>query len=533
MSEKEYLTKEDLYKQIGKFVFENSRTLLGFYNPLNFFKLIKFFTDYIKLTTKLYNESNNCDLHEYTENGDEEKIIETSDILTEFFKYWAINRNKRKLLKKKNWAKVQLINDIKIAEEKAYTPVKNRLCYCLSSSMPYQLAGYNTRSMFMAQALKEVGFDIHVAVRPGFPWDKKDIKNNKNIPIFQEISGIKHYFKRLGKKERNPFKFYQNMIKKYEEYFLELKPEYVLAASNNDSAFCALIAAKSLGIPFYYEIRGFWEISLIAKIPEVEFEQRYSFERYMETKLAKLADKVFTLTTPMKNELVRLGVDENKIYLVPNCVDGEMYKPTPKDETLLKELNIPQNCPVIAYIGTIMVYEGLDDLVKACAILREKNIDFRLLVVGSANSESINIKYEKQIKNLIKDFHLENNVIFIERVSVNKTPRYYSISDIISIGRKPVLVSELVSPIKPYEAMAMEKTVIVSDVEALKEMVIDNETGLYFKKGDINSYAEVLEKAILNPELRERLGKQGRQWVIENRKWIYNAQTIKKVLEEN
>ena len=177
-----------------------------------------------------------------------------------------------------------------------------------------------------------------------------------------------------------------------------------------------------------------------------------------------------------------------------------------------------------------MIYEGLDDLVQACSILRDKNIDFRLLIVGSSNTEARNVAYATKIKDTVKELNLEDKVIFTGKVESKDTPKYYGISDIVPIGRKPLLVSELVSPIKPYEAMAMEKTVIVSDVEALKEMVIDNETGLYFKKGDINSYAEVLEKAILNPELRERLGKQGRQWVIENRKWIYNAQTIKKEL---
>ena len=232
----------------------------------------------------------------------------------------------------------------------------------------------------------------------------------------------------------------------------------------------------------------------------------------------------------MKNELIRLGVDESKIYLVPNCADVEMYKPLEKDEELLKKLNIPQNCPIISYIGTVVVYEGLDDLVRACAILRDKGIDFRLLIVGKANSEKANIKYEKHINNLVHELKLEEKVIFTGQVPSEDTPKYYGISDIVPIGRKPLLVSEIVSPIKPYEAMAMEKTVIVSDVEALKEVVIDNETGLYFKKGDINSYAEVLEKAILNTELREKLGKQGRQWVLENRKWIYNAQTIKKAL---
>lgn len=525
-------TINEIYKQIAELTLKNSGYLIHFNNPLYWFKLIKFCFGYKKLIKKITHNLLSINLHDYTENGDDKKLLEVSKLTMDFYKNLTKKYRKKLFSNYKGIVKPYIINNIKPSKKMLYTPIKDRICYCVSSSLPYHSMGYNTRSAFMEQALKEIGFDIVTIVRPGYPWDRKDIiKKYSEIPYIQDVMGIKHVFQKLQKHEM-PIDTYYATIKKYKETFLEYKPEYIIAASNNDSAFCALIAAKSLGIPFYYEIRGFWEISRIAKHPKSEFEQSYAYERYMETKVAKESDAVFTLSTPMKKELVRMGVEESKIHLVPNCVDVKMYKQMDKDTELLEKLNIPKDCPVISYIGSIMVYEGLDDLVEACSILKNKNIDFRLIITGGVDTNSANIAYLKKVEKLIKELNLENNVIITGKVSPMDTPKYYSISDIVTIGRRPYLVCELVSPIKPYEAMAMGKAVVVSDTEALKEMVINNVTGVHFKKGDVNSYANILERVVCDPVFREALGKQGRKWVEENRKWIFNAKTIKDVIEK-
>lgn len=105
------------------------------------------------------------------------------------------------------------------------------------------------------------------------------------------------------------------------------------------------------------------------------------------------------------------------------------------------------------------------------------------------------------------------------RIPFKEVESYYSIIDIVPFPRKPWPVCEMVSPMKPLEALAMEKAIVVSSVGALAEMVNPNETGVVFRKGDIDDLADKLQMLISNPDLCKIMGKNGRMWVEHERTW--------------
>ena len=209
----------------------------------------------------------------------------------------------------------------------------------------------------------------------------------------------------------------------------------------------------------------------------------------------------------MRDELIARGVDAGKITLLPNSCVPEKFPPQPRDQALAAKLNIPADVPVIGYIGSFVQYEGLDNLTQAAAILKGRGLEFRLLLVGNENvSGQSKGPITAAIEAAADEGGLTDWLIMPGRIPHEEVAAHYSLIDIAPFPRKPQLVTEMVSPMKPLEAMAMEKAVVASSVHALTEMVRDGETGLLFEKGNVEALADTLERLIKDPALRQRLG---------------------------
>ncbi|EPF69979.1 glycosyltransferase [Acinetobacter rudis] len=412
---------------------------------------------------------------------------------------------------------------------------KSKVCYVLNQSLPYQSEGYATRSHALASAMKNQGLDIVCLSRPGYPESfLKDYKE-KNTSLTDDIDGI--HYQRL--KEPKGWKGTENYITKasneLERKFKELRPSCVMAASDFKNALPALLAAKRLGIPFIYEVRGFWEITHESKQPTVVQTANYHLTQYLETELALHADYVFTLTEAMRTLLISRGLEANKVALLPNSCDVSKFNPleNPKDYNLLEQLNIPENTPTIGYIGTFNSYEGLDDLLHACGALYNEGINFRIILVGATPStDSAQGQYALELLNIAKQYGFDKWLIMPGRIPHDAVKSYYSIIDVAPFTRKPLPITELVSPLKPLEAMAMGKALVVSSVGALGEMVKDGETGLVYEKGNVEDLANKLLSTLVNSSLRISLGAAARNWAVTERTWEICAARIQEKISE-
>lgn len=404
-------------------------------------------------------------------------------------------------------------------------PVAGRLMYLLHHSLPYLSNGYATRGHGMAAGMQAAGIDLICVTRPGFPLDiKRDLSS---APPRDTVDGVQ--YRRLPEPRwTGPGRsrtYVTDAANAIEEQIRLHRPQAIMAASNYIAALPALIAARRCGIPMAYEVRGFWEITNASREPGVENSMAHQLKIRIDAKLAAMADQVFTLSNTMKAELVRRHVPAAKIALLPNCCDPDIFTPRPRDPSLAARLQIPPNVPVIGYIGSFVDYEGLDDLTRACGNLKKQGLQFRLVLVGASEGPV----YER-IQSVAEQQGLGDWLILPGRVPHDEVGSWYSLIDIAPFPRKPVQVTELVTPLKPLEAMAMEKAVIMSSVAAMAEMVEDGVTGTVFSKGSVASLTEALSHLLRDPKLRTTIGHNARQFIIGERSWIQMGQKVKKCI---
>ena len=131
-----------------------------------------------------------------------------------------------------------------------------------------------------------------------------------------------------------------------------------------------------------------------------------------------------------------------------------------------------------------------------------------------------------RIRELARRNNIEDWLIMPGRVPYNEVAEWYSLIDIAPFPRKSLAVTELVSPLKPLEALAMEKAIVVSSVGGMREMVRDEETGLVFAKDDVGALSDALSRLIKDAALRRKLGEAGRAWVARERSWAGTADTL-------
>ena len=409
-----------------------------------------------------------------------------------------------------------------------YVSVEDRLCYVLHSSRPFVMNGYTSRSHGMASALMGQGLDVVSVTRPGFPLDTVEAEDGQTVARETEVDGLHYRCIPAPNRRQLPGPDYAlQAADRLTEVFKEMRPAMVMAASNHITAIPAYVAARRLGLPFFYEVRGFWEVTRgsgdLNYVKSEDFRQQVAIETFV----AGRADHVFTLTEAMCDELVRRGVRPDRISLAPNSCDPEEFAPVPRDPGLAAAYHIPAGVPVIGYIGAFMQYEGLDDLVRACAMLSAQGRDFRLLLVGAEReNDGEPGPVTRAIREIAESAGIADKLVMPGRIPHEAVAAHYSLVDIAPFPRKPQAVSELVSPIKPLEAMSMEKAVVASSVRALTEIVTDGQTGVIFRKGDVDDLASVLDSLLSDPERRRRLGQAGRAWVMAERTWTITAGTV-------
>lgn len=386
------------------------------------------------------------------------------------------------------------------------------ILYVASSSQPYHTTGYTTRTHHLLESLKAQGWGVHCVTRPGYPADRPDARN-LDAPLLNIIDGVP--YERIEGRHRREVSYDQYLIEaadRLEQTARRLRPVLIHAASNYEAALPALIAARRLGIPFCYEVRGLWEYTAASKKVGWEQTERFELDRRLEAYTAVHADRVFTLTKALAAELVCRGEAENRIELMPNAVNLSVFTKVERDQALAGELGVGANTFVCGYIGSVVKYEGLDDLIAAMPTLIRQVPDSRLLVVG--DGEEL-VKLREQAAQL----GVANQVVFTGKVPHGDVTRYFSLLDAIALPRKPYTVCKLVSPLKPFEAMAMRVPLVVSDVDALGEIFVHGETALLHGAGNPDSLAQALIQLAERPVLREYLAANAFAQVSRESQW--------------
>jgi glycosyltransferase involved in cell wall biosynthesis len=396
-------------------------------------------------------------------------------------------------------------------------PKPRRVLNVLAFTLPYFTNGYAIRSHGLLRALMRRGWDMRPVARPGFPADSDPRWRDRDLPDVSEVDGVMYrLMAKPSRRETTHTGYLDTAVVKFKELIRRERPTLVHAASNHMTALPALIAAREMGVPFIYEVRGFWDMTRASSDPAFTGSSKHRHMQLLENAVCHHADRLLTLTTSMKRELVLRGCAKERIHVVHNAVDTATKSASHRDSVLVEALGLPADVPVIGYIGSFVDYEGLDDLIAAAGVLRDHGKAFRLLLVGDGIAR-------ERVLGLAFAAGLGDVVCATGRVAPSEVASYYSLIDVAVFPRKPWPVCELVSPLKPYEAMAFGKAVLVTGTEVLREMVDHERTGLICNKGDLEALVASLERLLDDSELRSRLGEQGRRWVNEQRSWDGSA----------
>src|SRR5690606_36026518 len=276
-------------------------------------------------------------------------------------------------------------------------------------------------------------------------------------------------------------------------------------------ALAALKAARSLGIPCVYEVRGIWEITQASSNIGYENTLRYKLQRLLENTAVQAADRVLTISESLREFVIQHGAREDTVTVIPNGVDSERMRPRERDPVILRRLGIDPSNVVIGYVGSIVHYEGLDYLLHAIKRLHEKGLrGFHLLVIGAGKELPL-------LRELAGLLGISDLCTFMGRVPRDQIGQIFGAIDITPLPRRSLPVTELVPPLKPFESMACGKAVIVSSVKALSETVIHGKTGLIVEKDNIAELSDALHQLIVDNDMRARLGRGGREWVQQER----------------
>lgn len=384
-----------------------------------------------------------------------------------------------------------------------------RILHVLDHSLPAH-SGYTFRTRALMKAQVAKGWQV-VGVT--------GVRHPEAGPDGETVDGLTFYRTPPIAPARSPIREWREigaLAARIEALVKDWQPDLLHAHSPVLDAMAALRVGKRLGIPVLYEIRAFWEDAAVGNGTGREGSAKYFLTRQLETHAVKSADAVAVICEGLRGDLIARGVDPDKIVVSPNGVDLELFgDPPPRDAALAAELGLGADDAVIGFIGSYYDYEGIDDLIAAMPALVAAQPLAQLLLVGGGPMEAA-------LKEQAAASPVADRIHFVGRVPHSQVERYYSLIDILAYPRKKMRLTDLVTPLKPLEAMAQGKLVAASDVGGHRELIEDDVTGTLFAPDDPAAIAAALANLLGEREMWSERRRTARIFVEKHRNWSSN-----------
>ena len=394
-------------------------------------------------------------------------------------------------------------------------PVPGRVLHLLERSLPHWQSGSTLRSARTVQAQAQAGLDPVVVTQPGF--GRAGVEGHAGIP---------HH--RLARRAA-PGSPLDERLRDYlagaAEVVERVRPAVLHAASDYVNALVAIELRRRFGLPVVYEVRGFPELARGrwggSRVPQEKAQWRRSLER----ECWRSADRVVTLAEVMRDHVIAGGADPARVVVIPNAVDAAHFAPGPPDAVLRGRLGLPEGDPVLGYASMLHPLEGLPTLLDAAARLVAEGRPVRVLLVG----DGLEWPY---LRALVRRLGIADRVVLAGRVPHDEVLAHLSLIDVFVVPRLDVDDFGVVTPLKPFEAMAAGIPVVASRVPALEEMVRDGETGVLFRPGDAEDLSRVVAELVEDPGRRRAIIGRAREWVVAHRTWAGNAGCYRRLYGE-
>lgn len=390
-----------------------------------------------------------------------------------------------------------------------------RILHILDHSIPLH-SGYTFRTEAILREQRALGWETAHLTSP---------KQGEVTAEFEDVEGLRFYRCPVpppGPVGLNELRQIRSIENRLEQLVKELRPDILHAHSPVLNAIPALRVARRHGLPVVYEIRAFWEDAAVDHGTTNEGSLRYRLTRALETWALRRVDHVFTICEGLRQDIVGRGISAAKVTVIPNAVDIESFQLSgAPDDALCAQLGL-RGATVIGFVGSFYAYEGLDLLLDACQTLAARHANLRVLLVGGGPQEAA-------LKAQARHLGIEDKVIFAGRVPHGEVSRYYDLIDLLVYPRHSMRLTELVTPLKPLEAMAQGRVFIASDVGGHKELIRDGETGHLFAADDPAALAAAVENMLAHRLRWADYRAAGRRFVENVRNWrnsVANYQAV-------
>ena len=392
-----------------------------------------------------------------------------------------------------------------------------RVLHVLDHSLPLQ-SGYVFRTLGILSAQREFGWGTVQLTSPRYHSDGTAL---------ERVDGWE-FHRTPTRASRTPLiREVQEMRateRKLHELIAQYQPDILHSHSPVLNGIPALRAARRAKLPLIYEVRAFWEDAAVDLGRTRANSLRYRAIRQLETYVLQRADGVVTLCEGMRKEIARRGIPDQRIAVVPNAVDPTHFGRVPeRDQSLAKRLELSERT-VLGFIGSFYHYEGLDLLLSALPQIRAARPDTVLLLVGGGPEEA-------KLRSKISQENLAEAVRFVGRVPHGEVRRYYDLVDYFVYPRRRIRLTELVTPLKPLEAMAEGRIVLASDVGGHRELIRDSETGFLFAPDDPASIAHRVIEVLSKKDEHSRIRDAARDYVATERTWPVCASSYRELYD--
>jgi len=384
-----------------------------------------------------------------------------------------------------------------------------RILHILDHSVPLH-SGYTFRTLAILQQQRKLGWQtVHLT---GAKQGKQQSGEEHDVDgwYFFRTMPSTRWWARLPILRQ--WSVVAGLVRRLRQVAQLAKPHVLHAHSPALNALAALRVGKAMGIPVVYEIRAFWEDAAADHGTARTGGLRYRISRAMESYVLRHVDAVTTICEGLRQDIEARGIPARKITVVPNAVDTtEFQVPQAANSMLAQQLGL-NGYLVLGFIGSFYRYEGLEVLIRAMPEMLLAVPSLQLLLVGGGPQEA-------ELHELVKKLGLERKVRFAGRVPHSQIKDYYQLVDLLVYPRLPMRLTELVTPLKPLEAMAQGRVVVASDVGGHRELIADGKTGILFKAGDAASLSERVVHLIRHVETWPALRQQARRYVERERNW--------------
>lgn len=396
-----------------------------------------------------------------------------------------------------------------------------RILHILDHSIPLH-SGYTFRTLSILKEQRVQGWQTFHLTGP----------KHKNCEVLEEDVDGWHFYRTPAAKGLMPKLPVLNQVAvidaltgRLNEVAEAIKPDILHAHSPVLNAIPALRVGRRLGIPVVYEIRAFWEDAAVDHGTSREWGIRYRLTRGLESYALRRVDAITTICEGLRGDILGRGIPPEKVTVIPNAVNIENFSiGDDYDLQLARELGLDGK-RLLGFIGSFYAYEGLSVLLRALPKMLSRNPDIRILLVGGGPQE-------KELKDIAAQLGLEDKVIFTGRVPHDQVQRYYNLIDVLVYPRLRMRLTDLVTPLKPLEAMAQGRLVAASNVGGHLELIQDGKTGTLFKAGDPDDLADQILNLLSKPEQWPALRVAARGFVETERNWRVSVERYQPVYKK-